>query len=259
MTKNVANNVAQGKVQDYVKKSHNVEENEPKSEKTVQDVQKNCLSLTEQWKRGELIGQKFGKLTITRFDHKDKHYHKYYECKCDCGKNTVVNYDNLKRGLTKSCGCLISQTTSKLNKTRVIKDKHKYSDYSLYRTWIGMRKRCYSTTEPAYKDYGGRGITVCDEWNIDYNSFLKWAKNNGYQKGLTIDRINNDKGYYPENCRFVDNYVQANNKRNNIVLSLNGISDTLPNWARKLNVSTKLLYARYYKNNNPEYVFRGLI
>lgn len=212
---------------------------------------------------GNLTGKRFGRLTVICLDHKKPRKNGgnilFWKCKCDCGNEKVVNINNILKGFSKSCGCLISEVTTEKNKTMKQKDKHKYSDYSLYRTWISMRKRCYSVTEPAYKDYGGRGITVCDEWNSDYNSFLIWAKSNGYQKGLTIDRIDNDKGYYPDNCRFVDNYVQANNKRNNIKICFNNEVDTLPNWARKLKVSASMLYSRYYKNNDPTYIFRGIV
>lgn len=127
--------------------------------------------LTEKWKKGELPC-KINRWTILSYHHTGKNYHKYYLCKCECGKEKVVNINNILKGVSKSCGCLISEVNTEKNKTMKQKDKHKYSDYSLYRTWISMRKRCYSVTEPAYKDYGGRGITVCDEWNSDYNSFL---------------------------------------------------------------------------------------
>lgn len=208
-------------------------------------------SLTEKFN-----GKRFGKLTVIGFHHKDKHYHKYYECACDCGNTTIVNESNIKRGLTKSCGCLISETTSARNKTMKQKDKHKYSDYSLYPLWRAIRSRCFCKTEPAYKDYGGRGISICDEWKDNYPAFLKWAKNNGYQKGLMIDRIDNNGNYCPENCRFVDSFVQANNKRNNIVFTINGITDTLSNFARKFNLNPKMLYARYYKDKSVEHVFK---
>ena len=214
--------------------------------------------LTEKWKAGELP-IKINRWTILSYHHTAKNYHKYYLCRCDCGKEKIVNINNIIKGVSKSCGCLISETTSERNKTIKQKDKHKYKDYSLYRVWLGMRKRCYSSKEPAYKDYGGRGIFVCDEWRNDYNSFLNWSLINGYKKGLSIDRIDNNKGYTPDNCRFVDNYMQANNKRNNIILELKGEKKTLPNWAREFNISAKKLYARYYRNKNPQYVFKGII
>lgn len=214
--------------------------------------------LTEKQKAGELP-IKINRWTILSYHHTAKNYHKYYLCRCDCGKEKIVNINNIIKGVSKSCGCLISETTSERNKTIKQKDKHKYKDYSLYRVWLGMRKRCYSSKEPAYKDYGGRGIFVCDEWRNDYNSFLNWSLINGYKKGLSIDRIDNNKGYTPDNCRFVDNYMQANNKRNNIILELKGEKKTLPNWAREFNISAKKLYARYYRNKNPQYVFKGII
>ena len=217
-------------------------------------------TLTEQWKKGklEIIGKKFGNLTVLEFDHKDRHYHRYYKCVCDCGNETVVNESNLKRGLSKSCGCGIIKALIHRNKYAPRKDHHKYKDYSLYRVWSGIKKRCFSKTEPAYPDYGGRGITVCNEWKNDYEKFLQWSLENGYKKGLTIDRIDNNGNYCPENCRSADLFIQANNKRNNIIITYKGITDTLPNWARKLKISANLLYSRYYKNKDPEYIFRSI-
>lgn len=97
---------------------------------------------------------------------------------------------------------------------------------------------------------------MCDEWKDNYPSFLEWEKQNGYQKGLMIDRIDNNGNYCPENCRFVDSFVQANNKRNNILFTINGITDTLPNFARKFNLNPKKLYSRYYKDKSVEHVFK---
>ena len=212
-------------------------------------------SLTERCVGG-LEGQRFGRLTVLEFDHRAKNYHKYYKCLCDCGKVKVINSNNLKRGLAKSCGCLQRDITILRNKTTKQKDKHKYKDYSLYGLWRAIGSRCLCKTEPAYKDYGGRGITMCDEWKDNYPAFLEWAKQNGYQKGLMIDRIDNNGNYCPENCRFVDSFVQANNKRNNILFTINGITDTLSNFARKFNLNPKKLYSRYYKDKSVEHVFK---
>jgi hypothetical protein len=216
------------------------------------------LTEREKLKQKQTIGKKFGRLTVVEFIRKGKNYHRHYKCKCDCGKMLIVDENNLKRGMTKSCGCLSVEKLIYRNKFSPRKDGHKYNDYSLYGVWKGIRKRCLSKTEPAYKDYGGRGITICDEWKDDYPAFLEWAKSVGFKKGLSIDRIDNNGNYCPENCRFVDLFTQANNKRNNIVFTINGITDTLPNFARKFNLNPKMLYARYYKNKDVKYVFKEI-
>lgn len=107
-----------------------------------------------------------------------------------------------------------------------------YTQTRLYRSWTGMRSRCNDPNCPDYRNYGGRGITVCDEWNEYFITFAEWAIDNGYRDGLTIDRIDNDKGYYPGNCRWVDRLAQNNNRRDNRKLTLNGVTHNLSQWAR---------------------------
>lgn len=107
-----------------------------------------------------------------------------------------------------------------------------HTNTRLYSVWTNMRKRCQSPKDKEYKHYGGRGITVCDEWNKYFITFAEWAIDNGYKDGLTIDRIDNNKGYYPENCRWVDRLTQGNNKRNNRKLTLNGITHNVSQWSR---------------------------
>lgn len=107
-----------------------------------------------------------------------------------------------------------------------------YTQTRLYRSWTGMRSRCNDPNCPDYRNYGGRGITVCDEWNEYFITFAEWAIDNGYRDGLTIDRIDNDKGYCPGNCRWVDRLAQNNNRRDNRKLTLNGVTHNLSQWAR---------------------------
>ena len=209
--------------------------------------------LTEKLKAGELeiIGKKFGNLTVLEFDHKDRHYHRYYKCVCDCGNETIVNESNLKRGLSKSCGCGIIKALIHRNKYAPRKDHHKYKDYSLYRVWIGIKKRCFSKTEPAYPDYGGRGITVCDEWKNDYEKFLQWSLENGYKKGLTIDRIDNNGNYEPSNCRWATMREQAQNTSRNHFITHNGERKCIAEWCRELNIRTSTFCQRMKNGLNP--------
>lgn len=154
-------------------------------------------------RREVLIGRKFHKLTVIEVSHIDIHRTAHYRCRCDCGNITVVNGSSLKKNHTKSCGCLIAEVAS----------THKLSKHPLFSVWINMRRRCNKEDYYAYPNYGGRGITVCEEWHKSFKSFYDWAIDNGYHKGLSIDRIDNDKGYSPDNCRWTTYTEQARNTR----------------------------------------------
>ena len=162
------------------------------------------------------VGDKFNRLTVIEEMQKRKQRCKVYKCLCDCGNETpvYVTSTNLRKGYSKSCGCYHKERAREANKT------HGKSHTKLYYVWQDMRKRCNNPKHHAYKDYGGRGITVCDEWNNDYVPFHEWAMNNGYKAGLSIDRVNNDKGYSPDNCRWVTMSVQCCNQRERKDMSL---------------------------------------
>lgn len=117
----------------------------------------------------------------------------------------------------------------------------------LYNTWLNMRARCNRKSSKRYEDYGGRGIKVCDEWQRSYESFKEWALSNGYSEDLTIDRINVDGNYEPDNCRWITNKDQQNNKRNNAIYSFNGETLTLAQWSEKLGICYKTLQKRIEK------------
>ena len=137
-------------------------------------------------------------------------------CECFCGNRFIERGSRIRNGSKKSCGCLWKKKTIDRNTT------HNKSRTRLYNIWCGMKARCNNPNNPAYDRYGGRGIKICEEWNNSFENFYDWSKENGYSKELTIDRIDNDRGYSPDNCRWADYYIQGRNKRNNKVINYKG-------------------------------------
>lgn len=188
-----------------------------------------------------LKGQKYGRLTVISFAYrKDKKT--YWNCICDCGNECIVETSAMRTGHTNSCGCYMRERAKEAN------IKHGLYGTPLHKKYRGMIERCYDKNSDHFKYYGERGIIVCDEWRKDFKSFYDWAIKNGYEKHLTIDRIDNNGNYEPSNCRWVDIYVQANNKRNNRVITYNGKTQTLKQWCNELDLPYKQTHARIYKS-----------
>lgn len=185
---------------------------------------------------------RFGRLTVISEDPDDTKHRSMWICRCDCGNVVSVSSGHLRYGDTKSCGCYKSEVSSKRKKTHGFSDKE-----LLYNIWMDVKQRCFCKTCKAFPHYGGRGIAVCDEWKNDYMSFRNWSLSNGYSEGLTIDRIDNDGWYAPNNCRWVDMKVQNSNKRNNRILTLNGKSQTLQQWSEQLGINAPTIHMRIFK------------
>lgn len=164
----------------------------------------------------DLTGQRFGRLVVLERCETVKHgEHVKWLCRCDCGRTVKVASNSLRFDNTQSCGCLrIEHAMKHVDEYR----KHGLSAERLYAVWKSIVNRCANPNNKRYKDYGGRGIKVCDEWLHDYESFRDWAYATGYDPTAkrnicTIDRIDNDGNYEPSNCRWVDMKVQCANKR----------------------------------------------
>ncbi|AFL99510.1 AP2 domain-containing protein [Desulfitobacterium dehalogenans ATCC 51507] len=153
-----------------------------------------------------LSGQKFGRLTaIERAENRGTKT--MWLCECDCGNRKIIAAGDLGSGRTNSCGCLRKEYVAAKNYI------HGHTDDRLNSIWRDMKKRCYNPRNKSYKDYGARGIELCNEWRNDFMSFYKWAIANGYSDELSIDRIDNDKGYEPSNCRWATRLTQNINQR----------------------------------------------
>lgn len=202
--------------------------------------------------RKDYTGMRFGRLTVVARSDGRGGSKRGWICRCDCGNMVTVSVANLCGGQI-SCGCArfdIGKYSSEHNRTHgaSYKTPQNESDHRLYEVWHSMKGRCTLQTDPNYKNYGGRGITVCDEWANNFVAFRDWAYSNGYvnaQKGqCTIDRIDVNGNYEPSNCRWVTIKQQANNKRTNRYFEIDGVTHTLAEWSEIYGVSRKLVRDR---------------
>lgn len=184
----------------------------------------------------DYTGYHFNLLTVEYLDCEKPR--RKWMCRCECGNHISVYEGNIDR--QQSCGCAKSKAAIERNKKAT---KHGETNTRLFRIWGGMRRRCYEVQNKDYPNYGGRGITVCDEWK-EYIPFSLWAKNNGYSDDLSIDRIDVNGSYSPDNCRWISCVEQNNNRRSNHIVEYKGITHTISEWSRIYNIPPKTLRYR---------------
>ena len=187
-------------------------------------------------KLSDLTGLKFGRLTVIQRSG-TKNGHVAWLCKCDCGKTIVTIGNLLKSGKSKSCGCKKIETCGDTHRI------HGKSNTRLYIAWQHMKQRCCNPKNDRYKYYGGRGISICEDW-MQFEPFEQWALSNGYEDELTIDRIDVNGDYCPENCRWVTWETQQNNKRNNNIIEAFGEKRTLAEWSKISGVNRTTIQKR---------------
>ena len=187
----------------------------------------------------DLSGQRFGRLMVLKRVENSNRGQSRFLCKCDCGNETIVHALNLKKGSTKSCGCYRQECGVKNNTI------HGMTGTLVYKIWRLMIARCEDSKEVSYKNYGGRGITVCKQWRY---SFETWYADMGEMPTPkhTLERINNDGNYEPSNCRWATWKEQCNNRRNNHIIEFNGQCKTIAQWSDIIGIPQGTLFARIH-------------
>ena len=188
----------------------------------------------------DITGQKFGRLTVIKYIGADKDRHSLWECACDCGNTYVAKANSIRRGLTKSCGCLQKESVIKMG------TKHNLCHTRLYKIRASMKTRCYNPNAMYFSRYGGRGIKICNEWlgKSGFINFYDWAMSHGYSENLTIDRTDNDGDYEPGNCQWSTKKEQANNNSQNHKVSYHDSEYTISQLSELLGIDPKLMQYR---------------
>lgn len=200
-------------------------------------------------KRLNLIGERYGRLTVIALDHTNKRQ-KFWKCVCDCGNEKIVSSGNLRQGNVKSCGCLAKESQIKRGLASGIGDKtRKHGGFGtkLYGVWAAMIRRCENRNDRYYSDYGGRGIIVCDEWRSDFAAFRQWANETGYREGLTIERVDVNGDYSPNNCKWIPLTEQNRNKRNSVKVEYKGETHTLGDLIKRFGLKSSTTYSQFHK------------
>lgn len=189
-----------------------------------------------------MIGKEFGRLIVIKRMGRDKNNYPLWQCKCACGNYVLQTVNHLTTGNSKSCGCLRKELQIKRQTT------HGKTKTLTYRIWQDMKDRCSNSKHQSFKNYGGRGILVCKRW-LKFDNFLKDMGEK--PEGLSIDRIKNNRGYYKNNCHWATRNYQSRNKRSNRIITFNGKTQCLSDWARELSLPTVTLWSRIYSYKFP--------
>lgn len=195
--------------------------------------------------KADIKGKRFGMLTAVRYVGTNKYNQSRWLCVCDCGAVKVITRTHLIDGKTVSCGKHAKYTLHGQRHTR------------LYRIWLNMKNRCANPNDKHFDCYGGRRISVCEDWKSSFQNFREWAIANGYSDELTLDRIDVDGNYEPSNCRWSTRKEQANNKRTNVFIEWDGEVHTLKEWSRITGVNYSTLHSRYAKGRSVEEILRN--
>ena len=193
----------------------------------------------------DLTGQKFGRLTVLTRKGKTKSGNAKWLCQCECGKETIVSSIELKSGDTRSCGCLREEVSAARMTT------HGKAKTKAFRVWMSMKARCLNKDDRAYCYYGKRGITICEQW-MAFENF--YADMGDRPEGLTIERIDNNKGYSPDNCKWITQKEQMRNTRRNKIIRYGGKKQCIGEWAEDLGLNYKTLWKRL-KHHPPQIAF----
>ena len=190
-------------------------------------------------KKKDFAGLVFERLTVVQeLDKRDSSGNVYWLCQCECGGQRITTSRSLNQGTALSCGCLRKERAARATTS------HGGSGTRLHEIWRNMKRRCYNPRATGYDIYGGRGIQICDEWKENFDAFRKWSLSNGYSDDLTIDRQDSNGNYEPDNCRWVTHKDQANNKRNNKVVTINGVSRTTAEWSEFSGIKVQTIHSR---------------
>jgi len=199
-------------------------------------------------RRIPMEGERYNRLVVIGVsDERDGQNIRKWLCRCDCGNLVSVSRNALIKGNNKSCGCLGREYQEK---RKICFDA---DDKRLYHIWRFMKERCYDSKSKTYARYGGRGIKICDEWKTSFETFKTWAKSNGYSEKLTLDRIDFNGDYTPNNCRWADYFTQENNRSSNVRITINGETHTITEWGRIKGISGQTIWARLFVYKWSEY------
>lgn len=196
-----------------------------------------------------LIGLRYGKLIVKEKLDTDHHGEKRWLCVCDCGNEYVTTSNRLTSGQTTCCRDCMVKKIGDANRT------HGRTPKKLFYAYVNMKTRCYNKNYFLYHRYGGRGISVCDEWKNSFENFREWALKNGWNESLSLDRIDNDGNYQPDNCKWSTVVEQSNNRRTNRMITYKGVTDTMANWSRNTGLPYYIIQRRLDLNWDVEKIF----